>query len=100
MSEQMIVTVLACGVPSLTDLFPMIAFWVLKQLAFAAAIIAVPLGLLTAIERTRAHRLRKRKIGGQCLKCGYDLRATPHRCPECGTVRERAIALPQAPISV
>ena len=52
------------------------------------AILAPALASLLAASIRRA-RARTRRRRGACEVCGYDLRATPQRCPECGHAPDR-----------
>jgi hypothetical protein len=51
--------------------------------AIVILLLALPAARAVALA-SRAAQRRAAIRAGQCPKCGYDLRATPHRCPECG----------------
>ena len=55
------------------DGFPL---WVVTGLSTLLPILSIN----TVVDRLRARRLHH----GLCTRCGYDLRVSPDRCPECG----------------
>lgn len=59
------------------------ARWQLSIPAWAPVPVAALLPLIALL-----HYLRSRRRTGQglCAQCGYDLRGSPGRCPECGTI--------------
>src|SRR5690349_7789729 len=48
----------------------------------------VPVGL-SIVRQVRRMRSESRHFSHQCQVCGYDLRATPDRCPECGAISKQ-----------
>ena len=55
--------------------------YILTPCWLVALIMAICPGLFVLI-----HLRNKKRRRCVCAQCGYDLRATPDRCPECGTV--------------
>jgi len=66
------------------------------EIAFIkSTVFSMVLPLLWLFDRRRKQRASRRLASGHCTKCGYDLRATPEQCPECGTIppgiKQRAV---------
>jgi hypothetical protein len=56
--------------------------WDLLIPDYALAVLFAATPLLWVASALRRNR---RSAKGCCIQCGYDRRATPDRCPECGT---------------
>ena len=57
--------------------------WWLPHWMPASVVAVLPLWRGSMVFARRRREPRRR--AGLCLSCGYDLRATPGRCPECGS---------------
>jgi hypothetical protein len=62
-----------------------LSLWNLRAPYWFVILIFAILPLVWALSAAR-HLRRANTSGAFCVECGYDLRATPERCPECGTV--------------
>ena len=56
----------------------------LSEIRFPIWTAALALAVPPALAIRRRRRERRLATAGRCPRCGYDLRATPHCCPECG----------------
>lgn len=65
-------------------------YWYIRIPFWAPALLFIPAAVRNARRLVVWFRYLPRFPEGCCQKCGYDLRATPDRCPECGTLSDNS----------
>jgi hypothetical protein len=64
---------------------------------FIPLTLMLPLSVWWVVNVRRRWRIRSRRLAGQCLHCGYDLRgSTEGACPECGAIKASAATSPDS----
>jgi hypothetical protein len=66
-----------------------------RSVRYAGVVLAaaqLPMGWMLMLG-FRRQRMRNRKSAGKCLHCGYDLRGSPGRCPECGEAHHPCLSM-------
>jgi hypothetical protein len=73
------------GAPFQPFFFPEEWIWMIPFWFFVAVSGVFPTIVVSRV--LREARERRHSLNQLCRACGYDLRATPERCPECGAVQ-------------
>lgn len=76
---------LACG-PTLDAMLPVLLL-PMGLVLVPPVVLWITLALANMIHR---QRMDHRSMRGMCGRCGYDVRYTPARCPECGRYKPLA----------
>jgi hypothetical protein len=78
--------VLAGAVVAAISFLPIRPFlWEVRALVTAILVFLVAGSMVSTIYQRHCLLCRQRERSGWCVECGYDLCATPARCPECVT---------------